>query len=119
MKVAIAVCNRIGNGNTVEVHAADKGAGRGVVPRIRKGERYIFRRLPAGDRGIGGGEFTADCDRPREGLHIFDRGPCQRQIMVRARENRLIRAVVCDRSGSGSDRAGPADRTGKGEIISS
>ena len=115
MKVAIAVCNRIGNGNTVEVRAADKGAGRGVVPRIRKGERHIFRRFAAGDRGIGGGEFTVCRDCSGKGLGAA----AQTQIMVRARENRLIRAVVCDRSGSGSDRAGPADRTGKGEIISS
>ena len=114
MKVAIAVFNRIGNGNTVEVRSADKGAGRGVVPRIRKGERYIFRRFAAGDRGIGGGEFTVCRDCSGKGLGAA----AQTQIMVRARENRLIRAVVCDRSGSGSDRAGPADRTGKGEIVS-
>ena len=114
MQVAIAVFNRIGNGNTVEVHAADKGAGRGVVPRIRKGERYIFRRFAAGDRGIGGGEFTVCRDCSGKGLGAA----AQTQIMVRARKDSLIRAVVCDRSGSSSDLSGPADRTGKGEIVS-
>ena len=114
MQVAIAVCNRIGNGNTVEGRAADKGAGRGVVPRIRKGERHIFRRFAAGDRGIGGREFTVCRDCSGKGLGAA----VQTQIMVRARKDSLIRAVVCDRSGSGSDRAGPADRTGKGEIAS-